>query len=140
MISLRVLPIKTESFALLVKRLKRQLNDADIFEIDLDFMRVKGDLAVIQRYFGKPMIAKSHTLDLLRRGVKAGMTYAEMPWDLETDLEFETLANNKGTKLIRVLSGGEDMLAKRAHYYRLADQWFDANGGEIGPLFEYLQS
>lgn len=99
--SLHVLPVQSPSFVLLVKHLKKFHNQADVFEIWLDKMRVKGDLAVIQKYFNKPMMAKSESLDLLKRGAKAGFQYVDAPHDLETDLEFDTLIKNKGAKLIR---------------------------------------
>lgn len=137
MIPLRVLPIKTETFGLLVRRLKRQLNDADVFEIDIDFMRVKGDLAVIQRYFEKPMIAKSTSLDLLRRGVKAGMHYAEMPWNLETDLEFTTLVNNKGAKMIYICESIDELteeVKKKADFFRVGEKILRADGSEFAFL------
>lgn len=99
--SLHVLPIQSQSFVLLVKQMKLFVNKADIFEIWLDQMKVKGDLAVIQTYFQKPMIAKSSNLDLLKKGAKSGFHYVDAPHDLRLDLEFKTLIKNKGTKLIK---------------------------------------
>ncbi|MBU0981110.1 type I 3-dehydroquinate dehydratase [Patescibacteria group bacterium] len=99
--SLHVLPLQPESFVMLVNQLKNHKDQADIFEIWLDTMRVKGDLAVIQKHFKKPMIAKSNSLDLLKRGAKAGFTYVDVPHNLEVDVEFQTLVKNKGTKIIR---------------------------------------
>lgn len=99
--SLHVMPITSPSFVLLVRQLKKHKNNADIFEIWLDKMRVKGDLAVIQSYFKKPMIAKSENLDLLKKGVKAGFHYVDVPHNLETDLAFKTLVKNKVAKVIR---------------------------------------
>ncbi|MBT4385087.1 hypothetical protein HOD30_05060 [Candidatus Peregrinibacteria bacterium] len=96
----KVLKIEPESFALLVKQLKRVINDADLFEINLDTMRVKGDLAVIYKYFKKPLIARATTLSLLRSAAKAGWPYILMPNDMQTDLEFTTLVKNKGCTLI----------------------------------------
>ncbi len=80
--------------------LKKVATKAELFEIDIDSMRVKGDLTVIRNYFGKPMIAKSTKLDLLKRGVKSGMQYVEVPYDLELDPEFLTLAKNKDCQII----------------------------------------
>jgi 3-dehydroquinate dehydratase type I len=85
---------------MLVKEMKKNLEAADVFEIWLDDMRVKGDLAVIQKFFKKPLIAKSDSLDMLKRGVKAGMTYVDVPHGLPLDSEFRTLVKNKGTKVI----------------------------------------
>lgn len=99
--SLHVLPIQPESFVALVKTVKEHLDDADIFEVWLDKMRVKGDLAVVRKFFNKPMIAKSEKLDLLKRGVKAGLHYVDVPHDLAVDMEFQTLVKNKGVKVIR---------------------------------------
>lgn len=99
--SQHVLPILSESFVLLVQALKRYQDQADIFELWLDRMKVKGDLAVIQKFFNKPMIAKSDDLDRLKRGVKAGLTYVDVPHTLEVDHEFITLTKNKGTQIIR---------------------------------------
>lgn len=140
MIPLKVLTIKTESFALLVRRLKRQINEADVFEIDLDHMRVKGDLAVIQKYFEKPMIAQSTSLDLLKRGIKSGMHYAKCPWSLETDLEFQTMLKNKGAKLIRILDGSEsNILEQWADLYTSEEDWFDVKGNKLpNPPFQFL--
>ncbi len=99
--SKHVLPIKAESFALLVKQLRLFYDKADMFEIWLDVMKVKGDLAVIQNHFHKPLIAKSDSLDLLRRAATAGMQYIDIPHDLEETLEFKNLLNNKKNKVIR---------------------------------------
>lgn len=99
--SQHVLPLRPPSFALLVKYLKNHIEECEVIEIDLDSMRVKGDLRVIQDYFKKPMIAKSQDLDMLRKGVKAGMTYADVPHNMEMDLEFITLVKNKECQLIR---------------------------------------
>jgi hypothetical protein len=99
--SIRIKRITPPSFALLVRQLKKYSKDADGFEVDLDAMRVKGDLAVIKKAFPKVLIAKATSLDLARRGAKAGWDYVHVPEDLETDLEFKTLTNNKGVQLIR---------------------------------------
>ncbi len=64
-------------------------------------MRVKGDLAVIQAYFKKPLIARSSSLDLLKRAVTAKLPYVIVPADLELDQEFTTLVKNKGAELIQ---------------------------------------
>ncbi len=131
--SKHVLPLQVPSFALLVKRLKLIKDEADVFELWLDLMRVKGDLTVIQKYFNKPFMAKSEDLDMLRRGVKAGMKYVDVPHDLETDADFENLVKNKGCEVIRsfhdfdktpseaeLLQIIEEMKASGAHYYKLA--------------------
>jgi 3-dehydroquinate dehydratase type I len=99
--SQHVLPIQPESFVYLVKLIKEHYDEADVFEVWLDKMRVKGDLAVIQKHFDKPIIGKSEKLDMLKRAAKAGLTYVDVPHDLKTDLEFKTLAKNKETKVIR---------------------------------------
>ncbi len=96
----RVLTIHAPSFALLVKRLKLDLKKADAFEIDLDCMRVKGDLAVIQSHFKKPLIACASSLDLLKRAVTANLPYLILPHDLDLDQEFTTLLKNKGAEII----------------------------------------
>jgi hypothetical protein len=103
--SLSVIKIEVPSFAMLVKRLKRIVNDADVFELNLDAMLIKGDLAVILHYFGKPIIARSETLDLLRRGIKAGFPYAIVPKGMELNLEFTTLVNNKKAILLEDVDG-----------------------------------
>ncbi len=99
--SKHVLPIKAETFGLLVKQLRLFYEKADMFEIWLDVMKVKGDLAVIQNHFNKPLIAKSNSLDLLRRAATAGMRYIDIPHDLDETLEFKNLLKNKKNKVIR---------------------------------------
>jgi hypothetical protein len=96
----KVLKIEPPSFALLVKQLKRIIGDADVFDINLDSMIVKGDLGVIYKYFGKPLIARSNSLELLRNAAKAGWPYILLPKDMTTDLEFTTLVKNKGCTVI----------------------------------------
>lgn len=96
-----VLPIKPESFILLVKTLRNFADKADIIELWLDEMRVKGDLKVIVNTFKKPFIGKSSSLDMLKRAATAGMEYLDVPYDLELDNEFSTLITNKKTKIIR---------------------------------------
>lgn len=95
------MPLQPESFVELVKTIKAHYEDADIFEVWLDSMKVKGDLAVIQKHFDKPILGKSDSLDMLKRASKAGLTYIDVPHDLQVDLEFENLVKNKGTKVIR---------------------------------------
>jgi len=142
--SKHVLPIQPESFALLVAYLKKHINEADIFEIWLDEMKVKGDLAVIQKYFKKPMIAKSGSLDMLKRGVKAGLSFVDVPHNLVTDMEFETLVKNKGTQVIRsyhnhlktppydeLLDILEEMIAKKAHLFKIATHLESSEDAEI---------
>ncbi len=99
--SKHVLPLQVESFALLVKRLKAVKNKADIFEIWLDQMRVKGDLTVIHIYFQVQIIGKTENLEMAKRAVKAGLDYVDIPVGLEVDEEFGTLLRNKPTKVIR---------------------------------------
>lgn len=99
--SQHVLPIQPESFVFLVKFMKEHLDQADVFEVWLDHMRVKGDLAVIQKYFNKPMIGKSEDLEMLKRAMKAGLTYVDIPHDMIVDLEFASLKKNKGVQVIR---------------------------------------
>ena len=99
--SQHVLPIQPESFVTLVKLIKAHYDEADVFEIWLDKMRVKGDLAVIQKHFDKPIIGKSEKLDMIKRALKAGLTYVDVPHDLHTDIEFSSLQKNKKSKVIR---------------------------------------
>lgn len=99
--SKHVLPIKSPSFALLVRRLKKEASKAEVLELHLDNMRVKGDLAVINNHFNRPFIAKSMSQDLLRRGIKAGFAYADADLSIPITLEFKNLLKNKGAKLIR---------------------------------------
>lgn len=99
--SQHVLPLQEESFVLLVNQLKKHIDAADIFEIWLDKMRVKGDLAVIQKFFKKPMMGKSENLEMLKRAAKAGMHYVDVPHNLQTDPEFDSLVKNKGVQVVR---------------------------------------
>jgi len=96
----RVLKLNPESFLLLVKQLRKFKDDADLFEVDLDNMKVKGDLKVIQNSFDKPIIGCTSTLDMAKRAAKATLPYVKIPKDLELDDEFLTLVNNKGTELL----------------------------------------
>lgn len=75
-------------------------NDADCFEIELDGMKVKGDLRVIQKSFSKPLIGKTSSLDMAKRAAKATLPFVKIPKDLPLDSEFTTLIKNKGTKLL----------------------------------------
>jgi hypothetical protein len=97
--SLKVLQLKAPSFALLVRQLRNRFEEADAFEVDLDLMRVKGDLAVIRLHFQKPLYARTTSLDLAKRAAKAGWAIVKVPKDLALDLEFTTLAKNKGVKV-----------------------------------------
>jgi 3-dehydroquinate dehydratase-1 len=99
--SKHVLPIQVESFAMLVKCLRADYKKADIFEVWIDKMRVKGDLKVICRTFKKPFLGKSNSLDLLKRAATAGMKFVDVPLSLKVDQEFTTLVKNKGTRVIR---------------------------------------
>lgn len=97
----RVLKLNPETFLLLVKQLRHFEKTADIFEVDLDNMKVKGDLKVIRKSFpDKQFIAFSTSLDLLKRASSAGWEMLKMPSDLEVDNEFKTLVKNRGTQLI----------------------------------------
>jgi hypothetical protein len=87
------------SFVLLVRQMRALKDEADIFEINIDTMRVKGDLAVIRKHFGKPMIARSQSQDTLRRAVKSGFDYIRLPEGMELDLEMRNLMKNKGSKI-----------------------------------------
>lgn len=98
--SQRILKLKPESFVLLVKQLRHFHDDADLFEVDLDNMRVKGDLRVIQQSFDKPIIGCTKTLDMAKRAAKATLPFVRIPKDLVLDDEFITLVKNKGTKLL----------------------------------------
>ncbi len=97
----RTKKIEPETFLLLVKQLRHFEEEADIFEVDLDKMKVKGDLKVIRKTFPqKEFIAKSHSLDLLKRASSAGWGTIKMPATLEVDNEFKTLVKNRGTKVL----------------------------------------
>lgn len=97
----RVLKLNPETFLLLVKQLRHFEKTADIFEVDLDNMKVKGDLKVIRKSFpDKQFIASSTSLDLLKRASSAGWEILKMPASLEVDNEFKTLVKNRGTQLI----------------------------------------
>ncbi len=96
----KILQLRPQTFALLVRQLRHFYNEADIFEIDLDGMRVKGDLRVIQNSFDKPLIGRTSSLDMAKRAAKATLTYVRIPHDLELDDEFKTLVKNKGTILL----------------------------------------
>ena len=97
---MKIFKCTAPTFALLVRQLKANVKDHDFFEIDLDVMRIKGDLAVIQAYFKKPMSAKSSTLDWAKRAVKAGFPVVKIPKTLEIDNEFKNLVKNKGADLV----------------------------------------
>lgn len=97
----RVLKLRAETFLLLVKQLRHHQDEADIFEVDIDAMKVKGDLKVIRMNFPeKQFIARSGSLDLLKRAASAGWEFLRIPKDLETDAEFTSLIKNRGTKLL----------------------------------------
>lgn len=136
--SKHILPLKAESFVLLVNQLRLYFDQADLFEINLDLMKVKGDLAVIQDRYKKPLIAKSNSLDLLRRGVTAGMYFVDLPHDLEENLEFKNLLKNKKPKVIRsyhnfektpsreeLIKTIEALNSKTADYIKVATQIID---------------
>lgn len=92
--------IKAVSFGLLVKQLKLRLEEADEFEVDIDFMRVKGDLAVIASYFNKKkLIGRTTSLDLAKRVVKSGWYAVVIPKEFLENLEFKNLLKNKGVKV-----------------------------------------
>ena len=94
--------LNPESFVLLVKQLRHFHDDADLFEVDLDNMRVKGDLRVIQQSFDKPIIGCTRTLDMAKRAAKSTLPFVKIPKDLELDDEFKTLIKNKGTTLLYI--------------------------------------
>lgn len=100
--SQRILQLNPESFVLLVKQLRHFHDDADMFEVDLDHMRVKGDLRVIQNSFDKPIIGRTSTLDMAKRAAKATLPFVRIPKDLVLDDEFTTLVKNKGTTLLYI--------------------------------------
>ena len=87
----RVLTLRPETFALLVRQLRKFHDKADLFEIDLDHMKVKGDLRVIQNQFDKPLIGCTTSLDMAKRAAKACLPYVKIPKDLPMDDEFTTL-------------------------------------------------
>ncbi|MFA5792377.1 MAG: type I 3-dehydroquinate dehydratase [Candidatus Gracilibacteria bacterium] len=107
-----VLPLKPESFILLVQSLRNFADKADLIELWLDEMRVKGDLKVIINTFKKPFIGKSASLDMLKRASTAGMEYLDVPHDLKVDNEFLTLVTNKKTKIIRSYHNFEETPSK----------------------------
>ncbi len=98
----KILQLTPQTFALLVKQLRHFYDEADMFEIDLDNMRVKGDLRVIQQSFDKPLIGCTSTLDMAKRAAKATLPYVKIPKDLEVDEEFKTLVKNKGTTVLYI--------------------------------------
>lgn len=98
--SQKILELHPETFGLLIKQLRYFHDEADCFEIDLDHMRVKGDLRVIQDSFDKPLIGRTSTLDMAKRAAKAKLPYVKIPKTLKLDDEFKTLVKNKGTSLL----------------------------------------
>ena len=96
----RVINLKPETFNHLVRLLRKFKNEADQFEIDLDHMKVKGDLRVIQNSFDKPLIGSTRSLDMAKRAAKANLPFVKIPKDLPLDQEFTTLVKNKGTRLL----------------------------------------
>lgn len=99
----RVLKLRAETFLLLVKQLRHYQNDADLFEVDLDRMKVKGDLKVIRLTFpDKEFIASSTSLDLLKRAAASGWEFLRVPSGLVMDNELKTLVKNRGTKLLEI--------------------------------------
>ena len=99
--SKRKIYLQPESFLLLVKQLRHFEKDAEIFEIDLDKMRVKGDLKVIKNTFkNKEFIGVSQSLDLLKAAATAGWEFLRVPKELTQDAEFTSLVKNRGTKIL----------------------------------------
>ncbi len=96
----RVLCLNPETFSLLVRQLRKFHDDADLFEVDLDNMKVKGDLRVIQNSFDKPLIGCTSSLDMAKRAAKACLPFVKIPKELPLDDEFKTLIKNKGTTLL----------------------------------------
>ena len=103
--SMKVKRLTPPSFVLLVRQLKRNMPTCDAFEIDVEGMVVKGDLAVIKKAFPKPLIGSVKSLDLAKRTAKSDWMFVRIPEDLEVDLEFSTLVKNKGVGVLR----GEEM-------------------------------
>ena len=98
----RVKHLEPESFLLLVKQLRHFEKDADIFEINLDKMRVKGDLKVIKNSFkNKEFIGVSESLALLKAAATAGWESLRVPSALLLDPEFTSLVKNRGTKILK---------------------------------------
>ncbi len=95
----RVLFLQPETFALLVRQLRKLRNEADLFEIDLDHMKVKGDLRAIKDSFDKQLIGKTASLDMAKRAAKAGLPYLRIPKDLPQDEDFKTLIKIKKTEI-----------------------------------------
>ncbi|MFT7184131.1 MAG: hypothetical protein ACI9QC_000462 [Oceanicoccus sp.] len=92
--------IKAVSFGLLVKQLKLRGEEADVFEVDIDFMRVKGDLAVIATYFKeKKLVGVTHSLDLAKRVAKSSWYAIKVPAEFKEDMELRNLLKNKGVEL-----------------------------------------
>jgi len=89
--------IKAVSFAQLVKQLKLRHDEADEFEVDIDFMKVKGDLAVIATYFKeKKLIGRCTTISLAKSVVKSNWYAVKIPMDFMENMEFRNLVKNKG--------------------------------------------
>ncbi|QQR54850.1 hypothetical protein IPG41_06760 [Candidatus Peregrinibacteria bacterium] len=99
--SKRVLKLQPETFLLLVKQLRHFEKDAEIFEINLDKMKVKGDLKVIKNTFkNKEFIGVSSSLNLLKAATIAGWDTLKVPEGMEVDAEFTSLVKNRGTKIL----------------------------------------
>lgn len=92
---MKIHQVKARNFALVVKEIKTHFDEADAFALDLDNMKVKGDLAVLQRYFEKPLIGRTADLDMARRAVKSNLAYVDVPVEFHQDLELQNLMNNK---------------------------------------------
>ncbi len=93
--------LRPETFLLLVKQLRGKAKDVQTIEIDLDGMKVKGDLKVIVNNFpSKRFVGHSQSLDLLKRAAIAGFHALHIPENLQLDLEFKTVVKNKKTELL----------------------------------------
>ena len=99
--SKRVLKLEPPSFLLLVKQLRHFEEEADVFEINLDAMRVKGDLKVIKNTFKhKRFIGVSQSLDLLKAAATAEWEMLKVPEGMTVDAEFTSLVKNKKTEIL----------------------------------------
>lgn len=99
--SKRVIQLSPPTFLLLVKQLRHFEKDAEVFEINLDGMKVKGDLKVIKNTFkNKQFVGVSNSLALLKAAAIAGWEMLKVPESMEVDAEFTSLVKNRGTRLL----------------------------------------
>lgn len=97
---MNIYQVGAKNFALVVKVIKREYDNYEAFELNLDDMKVKGDLAVLQKYFEKPLIGRTSDLAMAKKVVKSELAYVRIPAELELDLDFENLVKNKGVGVL----------------------------------------